>query len=133
MSLGEQLRALRRSMGFTQQKLADDVGVSRIYIQALESDRRTPSMKLLQRLSDTLQASLGDLVNDIAPRNSRMQLEHLLSGTDVDVWFRKHKLTDDERKRVERVIHAVLDDWEDLDGKVSTPGRRRGRPPKQRD
>lgn len=131
MSFGEKLKALRKGNGMTQQRLAEDVGVSRIYIQALESNRRTPSMGLLHRISETLQSSLSDLVEDIAPRNSRMQLDHVLSGADIDVWFRKHKLTDDERRRVERVIKACLDDWDGRDENAGTSERRRGRPPKQ--
>ncbi len=73
MSLGRRLRTLRKNMGFTQQKLADEVGVSRIYIQALESNRRMPSMKLLHRLSDTLQASITDIVDEYPNRSPRMQ------------------------------------------------------------
>ncbi|MDL2264398.1 helix-turn-helix domain-containing protein [Synergistaceae bacterium OttesenSCG-928-I11] len=115
MSLGRRLRTLRKNMGFTQQKLADEVGVSRIYIQALESNRRMPSMKLLHRLSDSLQASITDIVDEYPNRAPRMQLEELLSNGEVDIWFRKRKLNDDELRRVERVINAVLDDWDEAD------------------
>ncbi len=115
MSLGRRLRTLRKNMGFTQQKLADEVGVSRIYIQALESNRRMPSMKLLHRLSDTLQASITDIVDEYPNRSPRMQLEELLSNGEVDIWFRKRKLNDDELRRVERVINAVLEDWDEAD------------------
>ncbi|MFA7620415.1 MAG: helix-turn-helix domain-containing protein, partial [Aminobacteriaceae bacterium] len=37
MSLGMRIRTLRKSLGLTQQGLADKTEVSRIYIQALES------------------------------------------------------------------------------------------------
>lgn len=115
MSLGRRLRTLRKNIGFTQQKLADEVGVSRIYIQALESNRRMPSMKLLHRLSDTLQVSITDIVDEYPNHSPRMQLEELLSNGEVDIWFRKRKLGDDELRRVERVISAVLEDWDEAD------------------
>lgn len=115
MAIGTKLRAMRKGMGFTQQKLADDVGVSRIYIQALESGRRSPSMKLIHRLAETLQASISDFIDDYASRAPRMQLEHLLSSGEVDIWFRKHRLTPEEARRVERVVEAVLCEWDEDD------------------
>lgn len=115
MSLGRRLRTLRKNMSMTQQSLADEVGVSRIYIQALESNRRTPSMKLLRRLSEALGASITDIVDDFPGKAPRMQLEELLTSNEVDIWFRKRKLTDDELRRVERVVNAVLEDWDQED------------------
>jgi Predicted transcriptional regulators len=102
-------------MGLTQQSLADSVGVSRIYIQALESNRRMPSMKLLHRLSEALQASVTDIVDDYPNKGGRMQLDDLLLSGELDIWYRKKKLTESELRRVERVIHAVLEDWEQED------------------
>lgn len=115
MSIGTRLKALRKGMGLTQQKLAEAVGVSRIYIQSLESGRRNPSMKLLNRLAETLQASITDIVDDITSRMPRMQLEDLLMSGQVDVWFRSRKLSDSDKLKVERVIRAVLDDWDEND------------------
>lgn len=112
MSFGRRLRTLRKNLSKTQQSLADDVGVSRIYIQALESDRRMPSMKLLHRLSNALEAPLHDLVSDSGNQGVRMQLEDLLSSGEAEIWFRKKKLTPNERRRVERVIQAILEDWD---------------------
>lgn len=111
MSLGRRIKGLRKNAGKTQQNLADTVGVSRIYIQALESNRRVPSMKLLHRLSEALQTSVSNLVDDYPHKPGRMQLEELLSSGEVDIWFRKKKLNENELRRVERVIQAVLDDW----------------------
>ena len=112
MSLGRRIRTFRKNLDKTQQNLADTVGVSRIYIQALESNRRVPSMRLLHRLSEALQTTVPDLVDDYPSRPGRMQLEELLSSGEVDIWFRKKKLNESELRRVERVIQAVLDDWD---------------------
>ncbi|MBP5211510.1 MAG: helix-turn-helix transcriptional regulator, partial [Pyramidobacter sp.] len=54
MTLGLRIRTLRKAHKMTQQELADLTDVSRIYIQALESNRRSPSMKLLRRLAEKL-------------------------------------------------------------------------------
>ena len=115
MSLGSRLRALRTNSKLTQQRLADTVGVSRIYIQALESNRRMPSMKLLKRLAEALETPVTDIVSEYPGSKSRMQLEELLSSGEVDIWFRKKKLSEGELKRVEKVIQAVLECWEHED------------------
>jgi transcriptional regulator with XRE-family HTH domain len=120
MSLGRRLRTLRKNNSFTQQSLADAVGVSRIYIQALESNRRMPSMKLLHRLAEALSASITDIVDDLPNRTARVQLDDLLSFGEVDIWYRTKKLTEGELKRVGRVISAVLEDLDQEDVQKKT-------------
>jgi transcriptional regulator with XRE-family HTH domain len=110
MSFGKRLRTLRKNMGLTQQNLADRIDVSRIYIQALESNRRMPSMKLLHRMTEALQVTISDLVEDLSARTARVHLEEILLSGEIDVWFHKRKLSAIELKRAERVIAAVLDD-----------------------
>ena len=122
MSLGLRLRTLRKNASLTQQKLADNVGVSRIYIQALESNRRVPSIKLLYKLADELHATVNDIVDDYPSRGTRLQLEELLSSGEVEVWFRKKKLSDADLHRVEKVIGAMLEEW---DGEKVAPKRGR--------
>jgi transcriptional regulator with XRE-family HTH domain len=124
VSLGLRLRTLRKNASLTQQKLADNVGVSRIYIQALESNRRVPSIKLLYRLANALQATVNDIVDEYSGKGGRFQLEELLSSGEVDVWFRKRKLSDVDLRRVERVIGAVLEEWDEEDGASPRRGRK---------
>ena len=124
MSLGLRLRTLRKNASLTQQKLADNVGVSRIYIQALESNRRMPSVKLLYRLANELRTTVNDIVDDFPSRGARLQLEELLSSGEVEVWFRKKKLSDPELRRVEKVIGAVLEEWGEEDGATPKRGKK---------
>jgi len=123
MSLGLRLRTLRKNASLTQQKLADNVGVSRIYIQALESNRRMPSVKLLYRLANVLHTTVNDIVDDYPSRGTRLQLEELLSSGEVEVWFRKKKLSDIDLRRVEKVIGAMLEEW----GEETVAAPKRGR------
>jgi transcriptional regulator with XRE-family HTH domain len=124
--MGRRLRTLRKNIGMTQQNLADTVEVSRIYIQALESNRRMPSMKLLHRLADALDSSITDIVDDFPKKAAKMHLEELLSSGEVDIWFRKRKLSDDELRMVERVITAVIEDWDGDDHKKRRNSADRG-------
>jgi transcriptional regulator with XRE-family HTH domain len=126
VSLGRRLKTLRKNASLTQQKLADIVGVSRIYVQALESNRRMPSIKLLYRLADALQASVTDIVDEYPLSGGRMQLEELLSSGEVDVWFHKKRLSDVDLRRIERVVGAMLEDidCESADSRPSKRGRK---------
>jgi Predicted transcriptional regulators len=110
MSLGNRIKTLRKAQNLTQQKLADKVEVSRIYVQALESNRRLPSMKLLQRLAPALNVDVTDLLMDFSsPDNpGRVQLESMLDNGELEIWYRSKKLTEQELKRVYRLIEALL-------------------------
>jgi transcriptional regulator with XRE-family HTH domain len=114
LSLGKRIKSLRRASGLTQQQLADRVEVSRIYVQALESGRRTPSMKLLGRLGPALGVEPADLVQEM-PRGTggRMQMEELLATGEVEVWYRSHRLSPKERRMIERLIRATLEEWDE--------------------
>ena len=126
MTLGLRIRTLRKARKMTQQQLADVTQVSRIYIQALESNRRSPSMKLLHRLSEQLGVETSDLLEEI-PRDTggRLQLEELFSGPEpMEIWYRSHKLSEKDMAMVQRLIEAALMDWEG-DGKRAKKGAKR--------
>ncbi|HCL79003.1 MAG TPA: XRE family transcriptional regulator [Synergistaceae bacterium] len=112
MSLGTRIRTLRKAVGLTQQALADRTSVSRIYIQALESNRRTPSMKLLSRLAESLQVEVQDLVKSVSG-SGRLQLEEVLQASpEVEVWYRSKKLRPRELKFVQSLVDAAISRWE---------------------
>ena len=114
MTLGLRIRTLRKAHKMTQQQLADVTDVSRIYIQALESNRRSPSMKLLHRLAEQLGVETADLLEEF-PRDTggRLQLEELFAGPEpMEIWYRGRKLSNRDLAMVQRLIEAALTDWE---------------------
>jgi transcriptional regulator with XRE-family HTH domain len=115
MSLGLRLKTLRKSSGLTQQSLAEKVGVSRIYIQALESNRRLPSMKLLQKLALALGVDAADIVETFkGDRQNRFQIEELWSsGEAVELWYKRKRLSAEEILLVRRLVDAALSDWDE--------------------
>ena len=114
MSLGLRIKTLRKAKSLTQQQLADLVGVSRIYIQALESNRRLPSMKLLQRLAENLDVRVADIVrNGNTDKTERLQLEELLENAEeVEIWYRSKKLSNREIRLVQKLVDAALSEWD---------------------
>lgn len=111
MSLGLRIKTMRKARGFTQQKLAEMVGVSRTYIQTLESNRRLPSMKLLQNLARALDVNLSDLVSDNQNKKLiRAQLEEYLDyRSEMEVWYKDIKLTRYELDLIKKLIETALD------------------------
>lgn len=56
------LTKLRESKGWSQQKLADESGVSQAYISELELGRKNPTVKILQKLSQALEVPISKLL-----------------------------------------------------------------------
>jgi len=89
--------------------------VSRIYIQALESNRRLPSMKLLQKLAQALGVEPADIVETFrGERQNRFQIEELWNSHEaVELWYKKKRLSSEEVELVRRLVDAALSDWDD--------------------
>ncbi|MCF7936931.1 MAG: helix-turn-helix domain-containing protein [Synergistales bacterium] len=118
MSFGRRLKTLRKSRGYTQQTLADSVGVSRIYVQALESNRRSPSMKLLRKLGEELKVNMAELLEttEITTDHGRLHLEEIFEDAgEVEVWYKSKRLKPQEIEMVQRLVEAALARWENED------------------
>ncbi len=55
------LRRLRVERGFTQERLAAECGVDRVYVGEIERELANPTLDLLSRLADALGASVSEL------------------------------------------------------------------------
>ncbi len=60
---GKKLAEIRKEKGFTQEKLAFDIGVDRTYISYMERGKRNPSLFILWRLSRMLFTKLNELAD----------------------------------------------------------------------
>lgn len=61
-SFGKRLAQLRKAAGFTQQELADDIGVSRRMIAYYEGETEYPPTALLPDLAHALKVSTDELL-----------------------------------------------------------------------
>lgn len=62
-ALGERLRLARKKKGYTQDSLAEAIGVSRGVIYNLEKSKTVPQLIVLNALCDTLQIDKNWLLN----------------------------------------------------------------------
>ncbi len=54
MKVGSVIQEIRRKKNISQGDLAKQLNVSQTYLSQIESDKKTPSMDLLQEISDAL-------------------------------------------------------------------------------
>lgn len=60
--VGQNVRRRRLQLGWTQQKLADRVGTSRIYVAQIEAATKEISLGMLDRLATALRVKPGTLL-----------------------------------------------------------------------
>lgn len=60
--VGTNIRRLRQERGLTQEQLAHEAQLDLTYVGGIERGRRNPSLLVMARLAEALQASVADLV-----------------------------------------------------------------------
>jgi XRE family transcriptional regulator, master regulator for biofilm formation len=61
---GIRIRALRKGKGWTQEELAQRLGVTHTYVSKVESERTIPPIERLQEFAEILDVSIVDLLED---------------------------------------------------------------------
>ena len=70
-SLGKYIATRRKNLGFTQEELAEEIGVSKSAIAKWETNGGLPDRNNLKRLSETLGISVDELHRIIERANSK--------------------------------------------------------------
>ncbi len=60
-SLGKKVQKLRKERNLTQEDLAHELGISRVYMGYIEQGRESPSLKLLMKMARKFGVSVEDL------------------------------------------------------------------------
>ncbi len=60
-TLGWKIQKLRKKIGLTQEQLAGEMGISRVYMGYIEQGRESPSLRLLMRLAGKLKVKIQDI------------------------------------------------------------------------
>lgn len=56
--LGKKIQRRRKQMDFTQEDLADKVGISRAYMGYIEQGRNVPSLEIVEKIARVLKTSI---------------------------------------------------------------------------
>ncbi len=60
-SLGKKIQKFRKSLGYSQESFAEKIGISRTHIGHIEQGRKTPSLRLLEKISRALKVKVANL------------------------------------------------------------------------
>ncbi len=109
MTLGERLRAARNDKGFTQQYMADQLGIAKSTYNGWESNFRKPNVLMVQKLALILEVSGNYLVGS-------EEAEIQQKPTDILYISRPtgNPTTDELRKH----LHDIIDQMDDEDLKL---------------
>lgn len=82
--LASNIKANRKSLGLTQEALAEKVNTASTYIAMIESERRTPSFKMIERIAEVFKLEATELFSlKNYPAESASQLrEDLMNQFD---------------------------------------------------
>lgn len=64
MSIGNNIKNLRKKAGLTQEEFSSLIGISRSYLGDLENDRRNPSIETIKKISKLLNVSIIYLLTE---------------------------------------------------------------------
>lgn len=60
-TIGKSIGEYRKKRSVSQEKLAEDVGISRSYLSEIERGERNPSFSVIRKIADSLNASIEEL------------------------------------------------------------------------
>ena len=63
------LKRIRKEKGFSQESLANTADIDRTYVSDIEKGKRNISLRIIEKLCNTLQVSLSDFFNQIENYN----------------------------------------------------------------
>ena len=96
IKIGKNLQTIRKSNGYTQERLAESIEVSTRYISDIEQDRAKPSYEILIRICNLFQVTLDQVFSRYLKVKGNKSLEYSLAGYD--------KLSQEDKKTIEHLI-----------------------------
>lgn len=76
--IGNRLKAYRQQAGLTQEKIAEQAGITVVYLSKIENGHVHPTIDLLQTLCDAINCDLGNLFQNVSPASSSYENERVL-------------------------------------------------------
>ena len=90
------MKKTRKSNGYTQEKLAEEIEVSVRYISDIEQDKSKPSYEVLIKICNVFQISLDQVFSEYLNIKENKSMEYSLAGFD--------KLSKKDKETIENLI-----------------------------
>ena len=96
IKIGKNIQKIRKSNGYTQEKLAEKIEVSVRYISDIEQDKSKPSYEVLIKICNVFQIGLDQIFCDYINAKENKSMEYSLAGFD--------KLSKRDKETIENLI-----------------------------
>lgn len=96
IKIGKNLQQIRKSNGYTQERLAENIEVSVRYISDIEQDRAKPSYEVLIRICNLFKITLDQIFSEYLKVEENRSLNYSLAGYE--------KLSKEDKKTIEHLI-----------------------------
>ena len=90
------IQAIRKSNGYTQERLAEKIEVSVRYVSDIEQDRANPSYEVLIRICNLFKVSMDQIFSEYLNIKENKNVEYSLAGFD--------KLSKKDKETIENLI-----------------------------
>ena len=107
MTIGEQIRAIRKHHNLTQKELADFAHIAVVTLQQYETGKRQPRLEQLQKIASVFGGSVEDIFELEIPQLSKADhalIQMSLAGLD-HIW--------NKEKRIAHEFNKLNDDGKD--------------------
>ena len=96
IKIGKNIQQIRKSNGYTQEKMAENIEVSVRYISDIEQDRAKPSYEVLIRICNLFHVTLDQIFSEYLSVKENKSLEYSIAGYE--------KLSKQDKKTIEHLI-----------------------------
>ena len=133
MTVGENIRKIRKQKGLTLKQLGNMIGTTEAYIRAYECGRRNPKPASLERIANVLEVNVEALMNneidDVAAMHKLFQVFKKYDGhlfkyedssgnnqigisfmelSDMNIWYQQYELYLEKLKECEKIKDVTL-------------------------
>ena len=111
-AVGSRLHEIRTDKGYSQDKLAADIGCDPKYLSRLENGKASPSLPLIKKFCDITGASMDFLIYGDRPAyrdKSSIKYANMVWETPAPYMDSLGKLNRRERGMMDKIIPAIAD------------------------
>lgn len=99
-SIGRRIKEKRVSKSWSQETLAEKVGITPVYLGMIERGEKTPKMETFVKIANCLESTSDELLEDVLVKSGKIKLTRY----DKEI----EQLASGEQKRLYRIIEAFL-------------------------
>lgn len=109
MSVGENIKILRKNNGLSQKQLADKVELSEITIRRYEKGINKPSVEVIYKLAEALEVSVYQIIGE-QYESAVKDFSDLYDETEKELELKKESYpnTLDEKSRIKELVDFML-------------------------